>query len=156
MSRLPSARPGKQFHQAKQTPSFCHTGIAKWSTMKLNPVFKVTTDFRDPAQNRDTENLKIRVFLEYFIQREVCSRTHPCHGLLLSPEGPCHAEIMQQDMRKQPQVVSERFRLDIRNSFSPRRVVKPQTRLPRTVVEPSFLKEFQRCRDVLLRDMVQW
>lgn len=44
--------------------------------------------------------------------------------------------------------------MDMRNDFSPQRVVKPLARLPGAVVKSSSLEEFQSLAAVVLRDMV--
>ena len=46
-----------------------------------------------------------------------------------------------------------RFRLDIREYFFPKRVVRHWHRLPREVVRPPFLEMVKNCRDVTMKDM---
>ena len=46
--------------------------------------------------------------------------------------------------------------MDSRNNFSSGRVVKHWHRLFRDVGESTSLEVFKECRDVALKDMVQW
>jgi len=50
--------------------------------------------------------------------------------------------------------MASRFRLDIRKNVFTKRIVKPWNRLPREAAELPSLEVFQRCVEVVLRDMV--